>query len=342
MINPTPKTPLAKRKISNLVKAVTSLIIVATVIAACGSTSSKPHSDTSVKANIAVQEGLVYAPLELMRTLDLTKSVDRSLNIAYTTLTSGSSVTEGLIAGQINCGSEAIAPYLVGWSKHIPVKMAIAESYQPYVLNTNDPTIRSIKDFKPGDRIAVPSPESVQATLLRYASLKTFGNANILNTDMVSTPNADAASALISKTGSLVAHFANEPFIQKEEAVPGIHAVLNSYQIMGGPTVAIVLACNTNFVKQHPRAYAAIVEGVTKAEVILTHNPHMAANTLATTYGIPAKTLLGYLEYPGNIWKPAITGIEKWAHVMVQVGEISSVPSSCREVVFSNEYNSCS
>src|SRR4029077_10022867 len=86
-------------------------------------------------------------------------------------------VNEALISGNVDIGSGGVPGLLVLWSrtKGTPqeVRGISALSSQPFLLNTKDPNIKSIKDFKDSDRIALPAVKSsVQALTLQMAAAK--------------------------------------------------------------------------------------------------------------------------------------------------------------------------
>ena len=86
-------------------------------------------------------------------------------------------VNEALISGNVDVGSGGVPGLLHLWSrtKGTPqeVRGISALSSQPFLLNTTDPAIKTIKDFKDSDRIAVPAVKSsVQAITLQMAAAK--------------------------------------------------------------------------------------------------------------------------------------------------------------------------
>ena len=92
-------------------------------------------------------------------------------------------VNEALISGNIDIGSGGVPGLLVLWSstKGTPqeVRGISALSSQPFLLNTSDTNIKTIKDFKDSDRIAVPAVKSsVQAITLQMEAAKLSGPRN--------------------------------------------------------------------------------------------------------------------------------------------------------------------
>jgi len=78
--------------------------------------------------------------------------------------------------------------------------------------------VKSIKDFKEGDKIAVPGiKNSNQAICLQMAAATEWGQAQYARLDplTITLPHPDAAVAIISKSTELVGHYGVSP-------VPGL------------------------------------------------------------------------------------------------------------------------
>jgi len=85
------------------------------------------------------------------------------------------------------------------YSEVVKAPYISALSSQPFLLNSRDPSVKTIKDFKPSDHIAVPAVKvSVQAIMLQMAAAKAFGPKDFakLDTQTVSMSPTDATIAL--------------------------------------------------------------------------------------------------------------------------------------------------
>ena len=162
------------------------------------------------------QHGLPYLPLMLMEEHRLVeKHAARlglpSLKTDYRTLGGTQSLIDALIGGADEfrhhrrarawrrCGTRPSAP-------PNEVRALCAAQAMPFILVTNRPEIKSIKDFKEGDKIAVPGiKNSNQAICLQMAAAKEWGQANYARLDpfTITLPHPDAAIAIISKSTEL-------------------------------------------------------------------------------------------------------------------------------------------
>ena len=92
-------------------------------------------------------------------------------------------MNEALLSNSTDIVSGGVPGLITLWDKtqgtSFEVKGICALSSQPFLLNTANPDIKSIKDFSERDRIAVPSIKvSVQAVLLQMAAAEAYGEAN--------------------------------------------------------------------------------------------------------------------------------------------------------------------
>src|SRR5437879_830561 len=86
---------------------------------------------------------------------------------------------------------------------------------------TRNPNVKTISDFRDGDRIALPAVKvSAQAVLLQMAAEQAFGagQQNRLDPLTVTMSHPDAMQALLSGQSEVNAHFGSPPFQYQEVA----------------------------------------------------------------------------------------------------------------------------
>jgi len=89
-------------------------------------------------------------------------------------------MNDALISGNIDIATGGVPGLLVVWSKTKGTPQEIrgisALTSQPVLLNTTNAALKTIADYKEGDKIAVPAVKSsVQAITLQMAAAKAFG-----------------------------------------------------------------------------------------------------------------------------------------------------------------------
>src|SRR4029079_6290669 len=141
------------------------------------------------------------------------------------------------------------------------VKGVAALNSMPLLLNTNNSSVKTIRDFSDKDRIAVQAVRvSMQAVVLRMAAAKEFGEKDFDRFDRltVTMTQADATAALMTGSAGISAHFGNSPFQFQQLDDPKIRTVLNSYDVMGGPQTFGVVWTTAKFREENPTLYKAV------------------------------------------------------------------------------------
>src|SRR5204863_854102 len=164
-----------------------------------------------------------------------------------------------------------VGPLVTLWSRtkgNLDVKAVAAINSMPLFLNTRNPAVKTIKDFTDKDRIALPAVKvSIQAVTLQMAAEKAFGEGqqNKLDALTVTLSHPDAQTALLSGQSEITAHFGSPPFQYQQLKRPGIHTVLNSSEVLGGPTTFNVVWTTAKFRSENPKLYAAFLKALEEA-----------------------------------------------------------------------------
>ena len=152
------------------------------------------------------------------------------------------------------------------------VKGIAAFSSQPILLNTSNPKINRLADYTDQDKIALPAVKvSVQAMMLQMAAAKEWGEANYAKLDPITVGMSppDSTIALLSGTSDITSVFSVPPFQYQQLEKPGIHTVLNSYEVFGGPHTFTVAWTTSQFRDKNPALYKALIAAFTEATEML-------------------------------------------------------------------------
>ncbi len=285
------------------------------------------------KIKIAGQFGLVYAPLMVAKAQKIFEKY--GVEPVWKEYGSGGAVREALISGEADVGFMGIPPFLIGWDKGCPWKIAVGFVVVPIGLVTYDPEIKSLADFKPGDKIAVPSPGSIQHILLAMACEQQLGSPTALDNNIVAMPHPDACAALISRKG-IKAHFTTPPYLFEELSQPGFHLIVDDVAIFGHPFSFNVGLASESFHDQRPVAYSVFVSAISEAMAWINSNRMAAAELLAPEFKLTVEKTLEYLEWEGMNYTTAPYGLMGFAQFMKEAGYISRVPASLDEIAFEN------
>jgi NitT/TauT family transport system substrate-binding protein len=125
---------------------------------------------------ITKQPGLLFSPMLLMEHHKLVEKHAKEagvpdLKASWLTIMSGGANNDALLSGSVHITTSGVTNLLLLWGKtNGDVKAIIGVSGLPYKLVTRNPNIKTIKDYGPNDRIAVPTVrQSIQAITLGIA-----------------------------------------------------------------------------------------------------------------------------------------------------------------------------
>lgn len=282
---------------------------------------------------VAKQFGLVYAPLMVAEKKDFFSKY--GLNVQWKTLGSGGAVREAMAANELDAAFMGIPPFLIGCDKGVEAKIAAGYTVSPVSLVTYDPLIKSVKDFKPEHKIALPSPGSIQHILLAMELEKVMGDPNALDDNLVALPHPDGAQAMLSKK-DIVAHFTTPPYLFEELSKPGYHMVLDGFDAFGGDFNFNVALVTQQYHDNNPKGYAAFVMGLNDVMNWVNENKEETAEILAPEFKIEKEKLLEYLESDGMNYTTAPYGIMGFANFMKESGYISKIPEDLQDIAWEN------
>ncbi|POR51552.1 NitT/TauT family transport system substrate-binding protein [Paraburkholderia eburnea] len=296
---------------------------------------------------IAEQFGVVYLMLNVARDQHYIEQEGRKagldIKVDWIRLSGGAAVNDALLSGAVDIAGAGVGPLLTVWDRthgRQNVRGVASLGNLPYYLVSTDPNVKTIADFTAKDRIAVPAVGvSVQSRVLQYAAAKQWGDKQFDRLDKFTQaiPHPDAAAALIANSSVITAHFGNPPFQQQELAAnPKAHIVLNSYDVLGGPSSATVLYATQKFRDDNPKTYRAFVAALADAAHLISTDPEKAADIYIRVNDskIDRNLLLKILRDPQVQFKTAPQNTLGLAQSMYRTGAIRNEPKSWRDYFF--------
>lgn len=297
--------------------------------------------------HVARQYGLGYLQMMLMEDQHLIEKHARAaglgeLDVTWATFRSSDVMNDALISGSVDFVCLGAAGLATIWAKtrgNLDVRGVAAMNAQPNFLNTRKPGINSVRDFTEQDRIALPAVKvAMQAIALQMEAAAAFGLADYAKLDAltVSMAHPDGMVALLSGGGEITAHYTAAPYQYKELATTGIHKLLDSYQVMGGPYSFNVIAATARFRSANPKTYAAFLAALAEAtDAINRDKPAAAAAYLRITQDkSPESEILAMLNDPAIEFTLVPQRLMKITSFMHQVGSIKVQPSSWKDLFF--------
>ncbi len=310
-----------------------------------GSELSQPREASEVR--IALQYGLAYLPLMVMRQLELIEKHTSAtglgnVRVIWNRYPSGEAMNDALRLGFLDLASGGVVPLLQQWDRTEgsgAVKGVAALATMPLYLNTRNPKVKSVRDFGEHDRIALPAVKtSIQAILLQMAAAQAFGPSDYARLDRltVSMPHPDALKAFLSDGSSITAHFTSPPFQYQELAHAGIRRILSSDEVLGGAATFTVFWTRAEFRELNPRTVQAIYDATREAIEIIERDAPLAAKMYIQQANADAtvETIAGVLDRPGVAFSVVPRNIALYAKFMHRTGMIRQLPADWRAVFF--------
>lgn len=302
---------------------------------------------------LAKQYSMGYLQLNVMEHQKLIEKHAKLLGIpevkvSWLQMNGPSAINDALLSGTIDIASGGVPGLLTLWAKTKgtpqEVRGIAALSSQPFLLNSRNPEIKTLADFKVGDKIAVPAVKvSVQAITLQMAAARTFGIKNFAKLDelTVSMTPPDATIALMSGGSEVTSAFSVPPFQYQQLENAAVHTVLNSFDVMGGSHSFTVAWTSAKFRDANPVLYKALIAAFAEATDIVNKDKRAAA-ALWIEDGkskLPLDMVAKIVADPHVRWTLVPEHTMKYADFMAEVGTLKIKPTSWMEYFFAEIYD---
>src|SRR5262245_26147445 len=252
-------------------------------------------------------------------------------------------MNDALLSGSVDVVSGGVPGLLTIWARTQgsanAVKGIAAFSSQPILLNTSSARIKHLTDYTEKDKIALPAVKvSVQAMMLQMAAAKEWGQANYAKLDPITVGMSppDSTIALLSDSSDITSVFSVPPFQYQQLEKPGIHTVLNSYEVFGGPHTFTVAWTSSQFRDKNPALYKALIAAFAEATQTLKADVRPASQ-----YWIDNVKSKMTVDKVAEIaagkqvkWTMAPENTMKYAEFMHSVGSIKLKPASWKDLFF--------
>ena len=291
--------------------------------------SCSNNKDLSV--TIAEQYGLAYAPLQIVKQKKIIEDQYPGIEVNWVRLGNTAAIREAILGGSVDIGFMGIPPFLIGWDKGMEWKIFTGLSKAEIGLVTWRGDIKSLADFSPDDRIALPQPGSIQHILLSMAAEKQLGQYDIFDNQLVAMKHPDGMSALLTRR-DVAAHFTSPPYIMMELLEPDMKLVLDGREAMGSNFTFIAGTVTNKFSSIHPELISVIRDSIDSAVKVIRETPEDAVAILKKEYQIPDETLLTYLTEGSLEYSSELEGLEEFILFMKQKGYIEKSPENIDEI----------
>ena len=313
-----------------------------------GALAPAAASAETAEVRIVKQIGLGFLPIMIMEHEKLIEKHARAAGLGevkgnYATAVGPAVMNDAMLAGRIDIGANGPTSIILIWSRtkgtDNEIKGMAAMITSPMWLNTSKPNIKSVRDIGPDDRIAVPGIKtSNQAMVLQMATAQAYGKEHFdkLTTQTVAMSHFDGMAALLSKK-EITLHLTSPPVQYLEVEQPGIHRVLSSDDVLGGPATFSNIFSSSKFRNANPRTYKAALAAFTEAIALLNKDKKWAAQVYLAVSGDKKSTVADIqkqLDDTNIQFTTTPRNVQKYADFMFDAGYIKIRPGSWKELYF--------
>lgn len=293
--------------------------------------------------------GILYLPLFVIEDQKLIEKHARlrglgEVKVTWQVLDGGNVINDAMLAGALDIAAIGVPGFITLWAKakgnpRLEVLGLSGLSATALSLNTVNPAVKTLRDFTPKDKIAVPGIKtSLSAVVLQMIVAREFGDAQYAKLDPITVGlgHPDAYAALSSGgKGGVNSHFGSPPFSILELDQPGIHRVVSSVEALGNITLDMVYALRA-FHDRNPKSCGAVLAALDEAIGIIARDKKAAAGAYvrASKVKVSEEEVLRMLADPDTRFSATPDGVMKFATFMHRVGIISVAPKSWKDLFF--------
>lgn len=286
--------------------------------------------------------GILYLPLIVMQDQKLlekqaAKAGLGDVKATWVLLDGGNVINDAMLSGALDIAGIGAPGFITLWAKArgIPSAEVIGVSGMSATslyLNTNKPEIKTLKDFQPTDRIALPGIKtSLSAVVLQMVVAHEFGRENYAKLDplTVSLPHPEGLTALLAGKTEVTGHFTSPPFSYLELKDPKIRRVVNSVDVIGNITLDVVFAPR-RFVTQNPKMTTAFLAALDEANDFIARDKQAAAEIFvrSSTVKVAVDEVLGMLNDKDTQFSATPNKVMDFADFMHLAGSIKVKPAA--------------
>jgi sulfonate transport system substrate-binding protein len=317
--------------------------LAATLLGSCGGAPS----GTEIRIPLGAG-GVGFLPLMMMREFQLIEKHAQlagvgDIRVQWINLGGPAVMNDALLSGSVDFIAAGPPAFLTVWDRtrdSAQVAGVAAIASLPMYLNTRSAELKTLEDLTSQDKIAVTAVKvSIPAIIMQMYAAERYGLADAQRFDRytVTMTHPDAMVALLSGASEVNAHFTSPPFHQREISDERIHTIMSSDDVMGGATTFTMLSTTARYRSENPVAFAAVLAALQEANSMIRDDPETAARVLIEADGgggFSVPELVAVLEDTDIEFTTTPSNLMKYARFMHDVGSITNLPESWRDLFF--------
>ena len=297
------------------------------------------------QVKVGIGFGVGFLPMFIADRMKLVekhgKEAGLDLTAVYQRFSGSSAMQDAILSGAVDMGVYGVPAMLIAWDKARGTPQQIVGvsgvNASPLTLVTNKPGVRTLADFAPTDKIAMPAIVSPQMYVLQIAAAKAFGpdDYDKLKPQVVALPHPEALNAILSGATEVRGYFSSPPFTQIALAKEGVTRVTSSEDVFGGKSSFLVLGATKRGLDAHPKWGEVMRAAIDEAAQMIRDDPKKAAELYLSVE--PSKLLdesavEKLLRDSADEFGTGVYGLKTYADFMGRIKALKSVPASYKDV----------
>jgi hypothetical protein len=162
------------------------------------------------------------------------------------------------------------------------------------------------------------------------------GNHGKLDHIVITTAHPDATIAMLTAQRDVTANFSSVPFQYRQQKQAGIHQLMTSTDILGGPEAFNIVATTTKLRTEHPKLNAAFLGALKEATAMVNKDKAWAAEAYLciSKDKMPLDELLEIVPHPDVEFMTKLAPIDSIIQFMARTGSYKNKPKSAAELLF--------
>lgn len=305
------------------------------------------HAETDVVRIPLGAGGFGFLPLYVMQSRALIEKHAKdagldNLKVDWIKVGGPTAVNDALLSGSADFIAAGPPGFLTLWSRtttSLKVKSMAAMTALPTYLTTRLDRLKSLDDFKPGDKIAVTAPRvSIVSICMQMYAREKYGPSDTYHFEAMSLPmsHPDATIAMLSNNTIIAADWSSPPFYERELKDPAIHTITDTNKLLGGPATFTMLSTTSKFHDANPKTYAAVFAALKEAIALIQSDKPAAAKIFlaAEPGGFSEEEIVAAVSRPDTKFGTTPEAIMKYANFMSDTGLIKIKPETWKDVFF--------
>ncbi len=269
--------------------------------------------------------GLIYAPMQITRTLGVLEKKYPNAKIEWQNIFTTGQQRDAMLAGRLHFGSCTPGPYLQSWDKGVDWKwVQVTSGFDGYLMVRPDGP-KDIIEFIGTAKKLSPGPATAQYFTAQELLHRAGKDVKALDRNFVNLPHPDAMQALIA--GQLDGHWATADFAmrlvdQGMRKIASFRETFNALYAVGSCSL-------TKTVNDHPAITRGYAETLRQTAAWMKANPQLAAEAMSKSVDnkVSSADFAKYMK--SDIYDTYVTDadLQGQAKSMLAIGVIKRKPS---------------